>query len=133
MPAMTDFADCIKADTGQPAHPIHLVDAKALDAWLATRPEQSRALLAAQKFRAKPQEMAILPGERDGDWMVVAGVADKAALGPWCLARLAETLPEDAIAWRKDRPVRRCWDGCWGSIGSTATAARMFRWDRANC
>jgi len=94
MPAMTDFAYCIKADTGQPAHPIHLVEAKALDAWLASRPEQSRALLAAQKFRAKPQETAILPGERDGDWMVVAGVADKAALGPWCLARLAETLPE---------------------------------------
>ena len=132
MPAMTDFADCIKADTGQPAHIIHLVEAKALDAWLATRPAQTRALLAAQKFRAKPHETAILQGEREGDWMVVAGVADKGALGPWCLARLAETLPEGRYRLAEGSPGAAML-GCWGSIGSIATAARIMWWGRASC
>ena len=51
-------------------------------------------MLTAQKFRGKPGEQAIIPGEKGGAWSVVAAVQDKAKLGPWCLARLAETLPE---------------------------------------
>jgi len=91
---MTDPADLVRPDTGQNAHAIHLVDAKGLEAWLAARPERDRAALAAQGFKARANSHAILPGEKAEDWSVAAGVADAAAPGLWCLARLAETLPE---------------------------------------
>ncbi|MDI1294553.1 MAG: leucyl aminopeptidase family protein [bacterium] len=91
---MTDFSDLLKADNGQPARSIHLVDTDGFDRWLAIQPERTRTLVAAQKFRGKAQEQAILPGDRADDWSVVAGVANIGALGTWCLARLAETLPE---------------------------------------
>jgi len=91
---MTDPADLVRPDTGQSAHIIHIVDTKSHDDWLAAQPERHRAALAAQSFRPGAHGHAILPGETAEAWAVVAGVADSAALGPWCLARLAETLPE---------------------------------------
>lgn len=91
---MTDFSDLLKADNQQPGHMIQLLDAQDHDAWMAAQPPAVRSMLTAQKFRGKPAEQAIIPGERDGAWSVVAAVQDKAKLGPWCLARLAETLPE---------------------------------------
>jgi leucyl aminopeptidase len=91
---MTDLADLLKADNQQPARSIHLVDATSVDAWIAAQPGPVRAVLAAQKFRGKAGEQAIVP--QGDDWFVVAGVADAGMLGTWCLARLAETLPEGA-------------------------------------
>jgi leucyl aminopeptidase len=91
---MTDFSDLLKMDNNQPARSIHIVDAAGLGAWLEGQPERVRTLVAAQKFKGKPHEQAILPDEASSDWSVVAGVAAKEKLGPWCLARLAETLPE---------------------------------------
>ncbi|MDO7834971.1 leucyl aminopeptidase family protein [Sphingobium sp. HBC34] len=91
---MTNFADLLKADNQQPARSIHLLDARSHDAWLAAQPAPVRAVVAAQKFRGKAGEQAILPGAGADDWSVVAGVANSDAPGPWCLARLAETLPE---------------------------------------
>ena len=91
---MTDFSDLLKADNQQPGHMIQLLDAQDHDAWMAAQPSAVRSMLTAQKFRGKPGEQAIIPGEKGGAWSVVAAVQDKAKLGPWCLARLAETLPE---------------------------------------
>jgi leucyl aminopeptidase len=91
---MTEFSDLLKADNNQPARSIRLIDAETFDGWLGAQPERVRTLVAAQKFQGKAQEVAILPGERADDWSVAAGVASLAALGPWCLARAAEVLPE---------------------------------------
>ena len=91
---MTDPADLIKADNNQSAHSIHLVDAEGLAQWLAAQPASTRAIVAAQKFKGRPHEQAVIPGTTGDDWSVVAGAADAAAPGPWCLAKLAETLPE---------------------------------------
>ena len=91
---MTDFSDLLKADNQQPGHMIQLLDAQDHDAWMAAQPSAVRSMLTAQKFHGKPGEQAIIPGEKDGAWSVVAAVQDKAKLGPWCLARLSETLPE---------------------------------------
>ncbi|MFD1107289.1 leucyl aminopeptidase family protein [Sphingobium olei] len=90
---MTDLADLIKIDNQQPARSIHIVDADGFDAWLGGQPAPVRAVTAAQKFKGKPHEVAIIPAEGE-EWAVAAGVADRQALGPWCLARAAETLPE---------------------------------------
>ena len=90
---MTDLADLIKIDDQQPARSIHIVDPDGFDAWLASQPAPVRAVAAAQKFKGKPHEVAIIPTEGE-EWAVAAGVADRQALGPWCLARAAEMLPE---------------------------------------
>ncbi|RVT39892.1 leucyl aminopeptidase family protein [Sphingobium algorifonticola] len=90
---MTNFADYLKADTGQPARTIHLVDPPGFETWLAAQPERARVAVAAQKFTAKGYEYAIIPGDRADEWAVVSGVANVAALSSWCLAKLAEVLP----------------------------------------
>jgi len=91
---MTDPADLVRPDTGQSAHAIHLVDARSHEEWLAAQPERHRAALAAQGFKPTAFAHAILPGEKPEDWAVVGAVAKIDSLSSWCLAKLAETLPE---------------------------------------
>jgi leucyl aminopeptidase len=91
---MTDYSDLLKADSDKPAHPIDLVDSEGFADWLKQQPERTRTAIAAQKFTARPHEVAILPGERASEWSAVGGVADTEKLTNWCIAKLAETLPE---------------------------------------
>ena len=90
---MTDFAALLQPDRGEPAHSIHLVDKDRFAAWLKRQPATRQSLLAAHEYDGKKAgQFAILPGEGDA-FEVVAAVADAAALTPWCLARLGESLP----------------------------------------
>jgi leucyl aminopeptidase len=90
---MTDFSSLIVADRGQNAAPIHLVDKAGFDGWVKKRPAEDRALLGAQRFDGKRDgAVAILP--RGGGFEAVAAVKDAGTLSPWCLATLAERLPE---------------------------------------
>jgi leucyl aminopeptidase len=91
---MTDYADLLKADSGQAARIIHLIESAGFDAWLGEQPERIRTAVAAQRFTGKAGDHAVLPGEAATDWSAILSVKDRAALGPWCLATLAETLPE---------------------------------------
>ncbi len=90
---MTDFAPLLVADRGQKARPIHLVDKQSFEGWLKKRPAEDRALLEAQRFDGKTGfAFALLP--RGDDFEIVSAVKDAAELSPWCLAKLAESLPE---------------------------------------
>jgi leucyl aminopeptidase len=90
---MTDFASLLVPDRGQKARPIHLVDKSSFEGWLKKRPAEDRALLAAHRFDGKTQHaFAILP--RGNEFEVAAAVKDSKKLSPWCLAALAEKLPE---------------------------------------
>ncbi len=90
---MTDFASLLIADRGQAARTIHLVDKDSFGAWLQRRPAEDRALLEANLFDAKvPFEFVLLP--RGGEFEVVSSVKLESDISPWCLARLAEALPE---------------------------------------
>ena len=90
---MTDFASLLAADRGQKARPIHLVDKQSFAAWTKGRPAEDRALLAAHRFDGKTGfAFVLLP--RGGDFEVVGAVKNAAELSPWCLAKLAESLPE---------------------------------------
>jgi leucyl aminopeptidase len=90
---MTDFASLLVADRGQSARPIHVVDKDGFDAWLKPRPAEDRALLEAHRFDAKAEHrFALLP--RGGEFEVVSSVKATGSLSPWCLAKLAESLPE---------------------------------------
>ncbi|KTF68542.1 leucyl aminopeptidase family protein [Sphingomonas sp. HT-1] len=91
---MTDLNTLVQPDRGQAARTIHLIDAKGFDAWLAAQPPRHRAAAAAQKLSASAYSSAILPGDAPEDWSVVSVVANVEKLSPWCLAKLAETLPE---------------------------------------
>jgi len=90
---MNDFETLLQPDKGQPATALHLVAGDGLEAWLKAQPARVRAAAAAQGFEAKPNQVAILPGERD-HWWAALGVAAPETLGPWDLAKAAESLPE---------------------------------------
>ncbi|TFI57152.1 leucyl aminopeptidase family protein [Sphingomonas parva] len=90
---MTDFQPLLLADKGEPATSIVLVDRNGYDAWLTSQPDRVRQAVQAQAFRGEENQIAILPGD-GAEWSAAAGVKDAAALGPWSLARAAETLPE---------------------------------------
>ncbi|MDP1026131.1 leucyl aminopeptidase family protein [Sphingomonas sp. KR1UV-12] len=87
---MNRFDAMLLPDRGQAAHRIDVVTPDAYDAWLAARPAQTRALLAAQRFAGKAGTHAIVPGEGE-DWHVVAVVADPEST--WALAALPAVLP----------------------------------------
>ena len=88
------YDDLIQPDNGQPATPIHIIDKDGFEPWLAAQPDAVRTAIKAQKFEGGANDTAILPGDKPGQWAVVAGVADAAALGIWNLAKAADSLPE---------------------------------------
>ncbi|MEO7366049.1 MAG: leucyl aminopeptidase family protein [Sphingomicrobium sp.] len=91
---MTDFAPLLVADRGQEARQIHLVDKGGFAVWLKGRSAEDRTLIEAHRFDGKTAHAhVILP--KSGNFEVVTSVANASALSPWCLARLAEVLPED--------------------------------------
>jgi leucyl aminopeptidase len=102
---MTDFAQLLTADRGQQARTIHLVDAGSFESWLKKRPGEDRALLQAQRFDGKPAgAFVLLP--RGPEFEIVGAVDETSALSPWCLAKLAEALPEGTYKLASGEPGR---------------------------
>lgn len=98
------MTDLLQPDRGQAARALHLIDKPGYDAWLAAQPPRHRAALAAQRFEPKPFATAILPGDGAEDWAALGVVADTAALSPWCLAKLAQILPEGTYRMAAGEP-----------------------------
>jgi leucyl aminopeptidase len=100
---MTDFVSLLVPDRGQKARPIHLVDKESFPAWLKSRPPEDRALFEAQRFDGKTAgAFSVLP--RGGEFEVVAAVKNASELSPWCLAALAEKLPEGTYRLAEAEP-----------------------------
>ena len=92
---MTDFASLLQPDRGGPAHVVHLVDKDSFEAWTKRQSPARRALVDAARFDGKKGfQFLILPAGQNDEWEVVSAVANVAELSPWCLARLAEVLPQ---------------------------------------
>ncbi len=108
----TDFAALLQPDRGQPAHDIHLVDPASFDDWLAAQTPRVRTAITAQRVKAVAGTTAILPGDGADSWFALAviAVADKPT--SWCLAKLAEILPE----------------GVYRITGNTAIGAGALGW-----
>nr|WP_298895432.1 leucyl aminopeptidase family protein [uncultured Altererythrobacter sp.] len=82
----------IQPDRGQNAITIYLVTKDGFEDWLKPLSAGQRAAIIAQKFEGKPAQVAIVP---DGDeWFAAGGIAKTDELTSWCLAKLAEDLPE---------------------------------------
>ena len=102
---MTDFASLLQADRGGPAHFIHLVDKDSFAGWAKKQSAARRALLDAARFEGKNAfQYLILPTGHGHDWEVVSTVAKAAELSPWCLAKLAESLPEGSYRLAEGDP-----------------------------
>ena len=100
---MTDFAALLVPDREQKARPIHLVDKQCFAAWLKKRTAEDRALLEAERFDGKlPFAFALLP--RGGAFEVVSAVQSVEKLSPWCVAKLAESLPEGTYRLAEGEP-----------------------------
>jgi len=89
---MSEPKALIRPDRGQDAIAIHLVNKDGFEAFARGLSAGQRAALAAQKFEGGGYQVGIVP---DGDgWFAVGGVANAESLSSWCLAKLAEDLPE---------------------------------------
>ncbi len=89
---MTQIQDLIVPDRGQDAVAIHLVTKAGFEDFAKTLSAGQRASLAAQKFEGAAGSVGIVA---DGDGFVaVGGVSDREDLSSYCLAPLAERLPE---------------------------------------
>ncbi|KLI64232.1 leucyl aminopeptidase family protein [Aurantiacibacter marinus] len=99
----------IRPDRGQDAIAIHLVNKDTFESFAKALSGPQRAALSAQKFAGGGYQTGIVP---DGEsWFAVGGVADPAELSSWCLARLAETLPEGTyrLHGRQPGPAMHGW------------------------
>ena len=100
---MTDFASLLVPDRAQSARTIHLVDKVNFDSWVKKRPAEDRVLIEADRFDAKSAfAFVLLP--RGGDFEVVSAVKNAEELSPWCLAKLAESLPEGSYRLASGEP-----------------------------
>jgi leucyl aminopeptidase len=88
------YDNLIQPDNAQAATLIHVTDKGRFEAWLALQSDAARTAIKAQKFEGNANDIAILPGDKPGEWSVVAGVSDMAVPGVWHLAKAAESLPE---------------------------------------
>lgn len=102
---MTDFASLIVPDRNQKARSIHLLDKDNFAEWLKRRPAEDRALLEAHRFDGKSAgAFVILP--RGSEFEIAAAVRNSADLSPWCLAALAEKLPDGTYSIEHGEPGR---------------------------
>ena len=100
---MTDFASLLVPDRAQSARTIHLVDKDNFESWVKKRPAEDRVLIEADRFDAKSAfAFVLLP--RGGDFEVVSAVKNAEELSPWCLAKLAESLPEGSYRLASGEP-----------------------------
>ncbi len=88
------YDNLIQPDNAQAATPIHVTDKACFETWLALQSDAARTAIKGQKFEGNANDLAILPGDKPGEWSVVAGVSDMAVPGVWHLAKAAESLPE---------------------------------------
>lgn len=100
---MTDFSQLLIADRGQKARAIHLVDKENFASWIKKRSPEDRALLEANRFDAKNRFDFVLL-LRGGEFEVVSAVKNATSLSPWCLAKLAEALPEGVYKLAEGEP-----------------------------
>ena len=102
---MTDFAPLLQPDRGSTAHAIHLVDKASFAGWVKKQSPARRMLVEAARFEGKTGfQFLVLPTGQGQEWDVVSTVANAAELSPWCLARLAEALPEGSYRLAEGDP-----------------------------
>lgn len=88
---MSRFAHLIQPDQGQDARTITLVTKAGFEDWMKGLPERERTTALVSGFTAKAGELAVLPGDKPGEWSVALGVSEKRTV--WDFAPAAQKLP----------------------------------------
>jgi leucyl aminopeptidase len=118
--------DCI-ADPGSAALPLHAVRPAGLSAFLGTLAGPQAAYLEATGFKAKVNELCLLPGP-DGIAAAVLGLGDDRS--PYAFGGLATKLPE-ASTWRLEPgdydPAAATLGFCLGAYRFTAVKPATTR------
>ncbi len=94
--------ELIRADRGQDAIAVHLVNKDGFGEFAKGLSGPQRAAVAGQKFTGGGYQVGIVP---DGNgWFAVGGVKDPASLSSWCMAKLAEELPAGTYRLAQGEP-----------------------------
>ena len=100
---MTDFASLLVPDRGQKARPIHLVDKESFAGW--SRSARPRTAPCSRPTGSTTSRRTLSPSfPAAATSRSVSAVKDAAALSPWCLAALAEKLPEGTYRLAEGEP-----------------------------
>jgi len=89
---VTDFGALHIVGNGT-ARRLEVVTATGLETWCSGLGTRARTVVAAARFKGKPGDVAILPGDAPDDWSVALGVAADGLADPWALAAAAAKLP----------------------------------------
>jgi len=100
---MTDFASLLLPDRGDAAHSLVPIAADRFEEWLKEQSGQVRALAEAGQFKAKPGELLVIPGRKDGEWSAAFGLAKTP--GPWDIAAVTQKLPAGSYRIEGDAQV----------------------------
>ena len=100
---MTDFANLLQADRGQPARSIHVVHPDRWEAWLSAQPPRVRIAVQAHKVTGKAGNRAVLPGDAVDNWSMLL-VCDETETSPWRIASLGDGLPEGTYRLAEGEP-----------------------------
>ena len=116
---MTDFASLLQPDRGGPAHAIHLVDKDSFADWAKGQPRRAPRLARSRPVRRQDRFPIRHPaggGARSSKSSRPSPMSSE--LSPWCLARLAEALPEGSYRLAEGEPgAGRASAGCSASTG----------------
>lgn len=86
------FDNLVGPDRQQAALPLWVVDQAGFESWRQNQGEHVCNWLDAHDFKAKPGELALLPGDNGRIDGAVIGVTKADSLGPWDLAPAAAKL-----------------------------------------
>ena len=80
------------AEPAADSRPVHALSKPELAGWLATRTSSERSWLAAQRFKADANQVALLPGADGEPAGAVLGLGDRAEF--WAFGALPGNLPD---------------------------------------
>ena len=88
---MSRFAHLIQPDQGQDARTITLVTKAGFEDWMKVLTERERTAALLSGFSGNSGDIAILPGDKPGEWSAAVGIDEKRSV--WDLAPAAQKLP----------------------------------------
>ena len=90
---MSRFAHLIQPDQGQDSRTITLVTKAGFEDWMKVLTERERTAALLSGFSGNSGDIAILPGDKPGEWSAAVGIDEKRSV--WDLAPAAQKLPNE--------------------------------------
>lgn len=108
------MAESLVKATKQKTIPLVLVSKADLPAWLEKQSAAVRSWVESNSFAARPDSWLMVPGQRGGIAMVLAGV--KKPVHVWSIAALSRGLPDGAYHLEGELPQKEAEHACLGWV-----------------